>query len=124
MIGLLMLAATLPATHSRYDLRGATIYSNLCVDRQTDDVNGVRVFIRRTDPRVLVQVAEGGLEAPEVAAAHYRAGRLMFELHSDAPSDRLSGKMTGDTLFVRTYEHGAEWFRLPKRESDRAPYCR
>lgn len=125
MIGLaIMLAATLPPTVSRFELRTAQVFSNLCVSRQTNDISGVRVFLRRSTPRVLVQVAEGGLGELQVAGSRYERGSLLFDLKGDAPDDSISGRFKTGVLTVRTHRRGAAWFRLPERPGNRAPYCR
>lgn len=120
----MVLAAALPPTVSRFDLRGALVFSNLCISRETNDISGVRVFIRRNAPRALVQVGEGGLGELQIAVARYQRGSLLFDLKGDAPADSLNGRLRGGVLTVRMYRSGASWVRLPMRPGNHAPYCR
>ena len=124
MIGVaIYLAATLPPAVSRFDLRTALSFSNLCISRETNDISGVRVFIRRRAPRVLVQVAEGGLGELQVAVARYERGSLLFELKGDALDDSVSGRFRNGVVSVRTHRRRASWVVLPRRAGIRAPYC-
>jgi hypothetical protein len=107
------LAVPLPPIRTPYDLRGAAIYSNLCVERETGDINGLRVFVRPigSQPRVLAQYAEGGLLAPEAAASILIAGgQLQLEIVSDVPEASFSGVLRKDRLLVRSHQFGAKTF--------------
>jgi hypothetical protein len=119
-------AATLPPTHTLYDLRGAVIYSNLCVDRATNDVDGLRIFVRPAGntPRVLAQYAEGGLLAPVPAIASKEQGRLKFEISGDVPTARFSGVVHGDRIWVKSHQVNdtAAWLKRV-RGTERPPYC-
>lgn len=119
-------AAALPPTRTSYDLRGARVFQNLCVDRQTDDQNGLRVIVRRagTTPRVLAQTAEGGLSAPAAATSKQTGAALMVEVPGDIPEVTFTGRIVGDAAIFRSHARGAKPFRLPLVHGLRhAPYC-
>jgi hypothetical protein len=109
-----------------HDLGGSLIYSNLCVDRETDDVDGLRVIVRPfyARPRVLGQYAEGGL--PELQAAKSREvdGGLEVEVSGDAPEVEFTGKIQGDNALFRSRAPHAQPFHLKRvRDLRHAPYC-
>jgi len=119
-------AANLPPTRTPYDLRGAKIFQNLCVDRQTDDVDGLRVIVRPAGaiPRVLGQYAEGGLLALRVARSKQVGGGLRVEVSGDGPEAEFTGQITGDVATFRSRARASSPFRLPLVHGlRRAPYC-
>ncbi len=120
------LASKLPITKAPYDLRGARIYSDLCVEPKTDDINGLRIIVRPRGarPRVLAQYAEGGLPEPTEAFAAVKAGRLQFEVAGDVPEASFSGEVRNGYVLVRSHAPGAKAFRLKAiRRLHTAPPC-
>jgi hypothetical protein len=103
------------------------VYGDLCVDRETADVDGLRIFVRPAGakPRVLFQYAEGGLLPPQPAQATPIPGGLIVEVPGDIPEATFSGRVIGEDVQFRSHRKGSDPFRL-KRITDvrRAPYCR
>jgi hypothetical protein len=120
-------SATLPHTTSAYDLRGAEVYSTFCVDSETGDVNGLRVFVRRPDqtPRILVQYAEGSLGAPEVARSAMASGRLIFTVSDELDGGDVHGEVRGDHVMLRRDAGYPQRLRMERAPwQNKAPYCR
>jgi len=119
-------SAPLPHTVSEHDLRGAAVYSSFCVDSDTGDVNGMRVFVRRPDqtPRILVQYAEGSLSVPEGATVSGSSGRLLFAVPDELDAGDLRGEVRGDHVTIRREGSGARPFRIDRVTwPNAAPYC-
>jgi hypothetical protein len=110
----------------RYDLKDATQYSNFCTERESGDIAGVGVFVRRSDqqPRVVVAFTEGAIMEPIPARARSTGGRLTFTLHGPTAAESLTGQLRGQHMVVRSLEPNAKSQRL--RRTDRAaviPNC-
>jgi len=111
-------AHRLPKVKSPYDLRGAVSYSNLCVDDETDDVSGLRIFVRPAGaaPRVLFQYAEGGLPTLQAASIIVGRARLSFEADGDVPGGKVTGEVRDGFILLRTFPPKADQFRLRRRD--------
>jgi hypothetical protein len=100
-----------------WNLTDATGYSDICLDAETGDVNGLRVFVRQPgqSPRIAAQYAEGGLEDPIAATTSIVRGRLRFKIPGDIPEATFVGEVRGQYLIVRSLQQGAKPFRLMRR---------
>jgi len=120
-------AVAAPLETKTYDLAGATAYSDLCTDRMTDDTNGLRVFVRNPGqtPRVVAQVAEGGLEPPVEAPSKIVQRRLRFVVPGDVPEAAFTGQVFDGYVIVRGAKRGSKPFRLnPVKAQNPLPRCR
>lgn len=118
--------ATLPPTVLPYDLSGAMVYSDLCVEAQSGDIAGLRIFVRPpgVEPRVLAQYAEGGLLQPEPATWTEDGRDIAIEVPGDVPEATFSGRVTADFAIMRSRQPGAKPFRLGlTRHPDKAAIC-
>jgi hypothetical protein len=119
-------SASLPPTQSGYDLARAEVFADICVDRKTHDINGLRIFVRppSAKPRVLAQYAEGGLLAPVAAQSRPIPGGLSIDVPGDVPEATFSGRVIGDHADFRSHGQGARPIRLTRRSNLRfAPFC-
>jgi hypothetical protein len=115
-----------PRAISAYDLQGAVSFSNLCLDDKTDDIDGLRIFIRPAGvaPRVLFQYAEGGLPVLEPASVIVNRAPLTFEADGDPADGGFTGELHPGYILIRTLGPKARAFRLPRRDDARgAPSC-
>ena len=127
LVSVMLLAMPAPVNATTYDLTGATVYSDLCTDRLTGDTNGLRVFVRRPDqtPRVVAQLAEGGLTPPIEAPSKIIDGRLRFVVPGDIPEATFTGVVFDGYLVVRSAKRGSKPFRLNAvKGHSRFPRCR
>jgi hypothetical protein len=127
-----MLAGVLAASDAsaadpvRYDLSGAKTYSNLCRDRATRDVEGLRIIVRvqTAGPQVLVQDAEGGLPPPSPAPSAMTGGRLRFVVPAGAAAHPMTGQVFDGYVLMRGAKSGARPFKIfPRDEQGRLPAC-
>jgi len=126
LVWTISLVVVAPATAKTYDLTGATAYSDLCTDRMTDDTNGPRVFVRRSgqEPRVVAQLAEGGLEPPVEAPSRVINGRLRFVVPGDVPEATFTGAVFDGYVVARGAKRGSKPFRLNQVNAHaRVPRC-
>lgn len=121
------LARTAPNPARPDYLSHAATYSDLCLDRETSDVMGLRIFVRWQGrrPQVFGQYAEGELPPVEAARTEVAHGRLQFTLAGDVPETTFSGEIFQRYALVRSHESGARTFRLPLRnDAHGLPFCR
>jgi len=97
------------------------------VDRETHDINGLRVIISwiGPEPRALDQYAEGGLPPLSRARAAKDGKSLLIEVAGDVPEARFTGRITGRRAVFRSLAPGSRPFALRNvRTITSAPFCR
>lgn len=99
-----------------WDLRGAQVWSNICLSQETGDARGLRVFVRGQGmtPRIIVQTAEGAPLPPlATRAARVDARGLSFTV--TATGEVFSGRFAGEVLLLNTKRLGQTPLRLHRR---------
>ncbi|WP_421931873.1 hypothetical protein [Phenylobacterium sp.] len=113
------------AEHGAWDLRGAQVWSNICLSQETGDARGLRVFVRAqgVTPRIIVQMAEGAPLPPlATRAAQVDAKGLSFTVA--ATGEVFTGRVVGDVLVLKTRRLGETPLRLRRRsEASGFPVC-
>lgn len=99
-----------------WDLRKAETWSNLCLSAATGDTMGMRVFVRPAGakPRVVTQVAEGGLLPPSATTSALAGKTLTFTV--EASGEAFTGTFAGDILTLRSNRLARAPLVLRKRD--------
>jgi hypothetical protein len=105
-------AGDTPAPTEPWDLTNASVYSNMCVDPETGDALGMRVFLRPrgSEPRIVVQYAEGVPTKARATHSEVDGYRVRFTI-GDTLAETYSGAIRGQTMVLHVKRMG----RLPLR---------
>jgi hypothetical protein len=105
---------------------GVAVYSDLCVHAGSQDVDGLRIFVRSDgrEPHVLGQyAADGRLPPPAPAQSSEQSGRVTFRLAGVSGASFI-GVVEHGRATVRSTAPRAEPFDLPPGDaSDDFPLC-
>ena len=115
-------AADRPALASSLPLEGSFVYSNLCVERESGDVNGYRVKLLRSakGDRLYFEWSEGPLYGPALASdliIDPETSKIAFTIPAHTPpndlpeSERHSGQISTGAIVL-------DGIFVPRDESD------